>query len=162
MPHGFCLRWDPLLLLVFIVGNVGIAIAYFIIPAVLRHFIGQRKDLPYPHMFKLFAAFILSCGLTHLVKVWTIYQPVYWIEAGIDLWTALVSLITAFLLIPIIPRALKLRSPSELDRANERLQKCTAELEAAKETAERALETKSRFLPQSATKCAPLWLASSD
>lgn len=136
MPHGVCLRWDGPLLFVFIAGNVGIAIAYFIIPIVLRHFIGQRKDLPYPHMFQLFAVFILSCGITHLIKVWTIYQPAYWIEALVDLWTAAVSLATAALLIPIIPEALKLQSPAELDKANKKLKEMTEELQAAKDSLE--------------------------
>lgn len=36
MPHGYCMRWDDPLLLVFIAGNVGIAIAYFLIPLALR------------------------------------------------------------------------------------------------------------------------------
>lgn len=160
MPHGYCLRWDGPLLFVFIIGNLGIAIAYFIIPTALRHFVGKRKDLPYPHMFRLFAAFILSCGVTHLIKVWTLYYPAYWVEAVVDLWTAGVSMITAFLLLPLIPEALKLRSPVELDAANKKLQQATEELESAKsaleikveelrtakELAEHALETKSRFL----------------
>lgn len=123
MPHGFCLRWDAPLLFVFIAGNAGIALAYFLIPAALRYFVGRRKDLPYPYMFRLFAAFILSCGITHLAKIWTIYQPVYWIEAALDLWTAGVSLITAALLLPLLPQALALRSPAELQAANEKLRK---------------------------------------
>jgi signal transduction histidine kinase len=139
MPHGYCLRWDGPLLFVFIIGNLGIATAYFIIPAVLRHFVGKRKDLPYPNMFRLFAAFILLCGITHIAKVCTLYQPAYWIEAIIDLCTAGVSLVTAFLLIPIIPQALKLRSPVELDLANQKLQRLTEELQAA-------LEARTRFL----------------
>lgn len=122
MPHGYCLRWDGPLLLVFIVGNIGIAIAYFLIPVALRYFIGKRKDLPYGYMFKLFAAFILSCGLTHVAKVVTLYQPAYWIEAGLDLCTAGISLFTAFLLLPLIPKALQLRSPKELEEANNKLQ----------------------------------------
>ncbi|MFX5689105.1 hypothetical protein ABTD94_22055, partial [Acinetobacter baumannii] len=76
------------------------ACAYFLIPAALRYFIGKRQDLPYVFMFRLFAAFILSCGLTHVVKIWTLYQPVYWIEALLDLFTAGVSLLTAALLFP--------------------------------------------------------------
>ncbi len=52
MPHGACLRWDAALLCAFIVGNLGIALAYFLIPSALRYFIGKRKDLPYPHMFR--------------------------------------------------------------------------------------------------------------
>ena len=72
MPHGYCLRWDVPLLSTLIIGNLGIALAYFQIPVALRYFVGKRKDLPYPHIFRLFAAFIFSCGLTHLIKVWTI------------------------------------------------------------------------------------------
>jgi len=146
MPHGFCLRWNAPLLIVFIAGNAGIALAYFLIPAALRHFVGHRRDLPYPHIFQLFAAFILSCGVTHIAKIWTLYQPAYWIEAGIDLWTAFVSLVTAFFLVPLIPKALKLRSPVELDAANKKLQELTEHLLTAKEMAEQALEAKSKFL----------------
>lgn len=131
MPHGYCLRWDGPLLFVFIAGNLGIAIAYFIIPAALRLFIGKRKDLPFPHIFKLFAAFILSCGFTHVAKVWTLYQPAYWIEAALDFWTAGVSLMTAALLVPLIPTALNLRSPKELDDANRQLEDLNQKLYAA-------------------------------
>ena len=138
MPHGACLRWDKPLLCAFIVGNLGIALAYFLIPAALRYFIGKRKDLPYAHMFRLFAAFILSCGLTHIVKVWTLYQPAYWIEALLDLWTAGVSLLTAALLFPLIPQALQLRSAKELEEANNRLMTQIAVTEQAEKVAEAA------------------------
>lgn len=129
MPHGFCLRWDGPLLFVFITANLGIAIAYFAIPLALRMFIGKRKDLPYPHMFKLFAAFILSCGITHLAKIWTLYYPAYWAEAVIDAWTAGISLITAVLLYPLIPQALSLRSPQALEDANAKLEQANKDLE---------------------------------
>jgi signal transduction histidine kinase len=146
MPHGYCLRWDGPLLFAFIVGNLGIALAYFLIPLCLRFFIGERKDLPYGYMFKLFAAFILSCGLTHIAKVVTLYQPVYWVEAGLDLWTALVSLVTAACLFPLIPRALSLRSPKELEEANSSLQREVQEKEKAKNEAIKANQLKSQFV----------------
>lgn len=130
MPHGYCLRWDGPLLFVFITANVGIAIAYFAIPLALRKFIGGRRDLPYPHMFKLFAAFILSCGITHLAKVWTLYYPAYWGEAVIDAWTAAISLTTAALLYPLIPKALELRSPLALEESNRKLEGANKELES--------------------------------
>jgi len=133
MPHGFCLRWDSPLLFVFILGNLGVAIAYFTIPIALRKFIGKRADLPYTYMFKLFAAFILSCGVTHLIKIWTLYQPVYWIEAVADLLTAAVSLLTAFLLIPIIPKALALRGPKELEDLNRELFALNSKLKNSEE-----------------------------
>lgn len=153
MPHGVCLRWDGPLLAIFIAGNLGIAIAYFIIPAALRYFIGQRKDLPYPHMFQLFAAFILSCGITHIMKVWTLYQPLYWLEASLDFWTAGVSMITAILLFPLIPQALQLRSPAELEDMNKQLQSVNDELakmndqyRMARDQAIEASELKSAFI----------------
>lgn len=128
MPHGYCLRWDPALLFVLTVSNIGIAIAYFAIPMALRMFVGKRKDLPYPHMFKLFAAFIMSCGVTHVAKVFTLYYPIYWLEALIDAWTAGISLITALLLYPLIPQVLALRNPHELETMNDKLAQANKEL----------------------------------
>jgi signal transduction histidine kinase/CheY-like chemotaxis protein len=128
MPHGFCLRWDPLLLTLLIVGNGGIALAYFAIPAALQHFIRKRKDLAYPFMFRLFAMFILACGTTHIIKIVTIYYPAYWIEALVDDYTAAISLLTAILLFPLIPKALALRSPAELAVTNEKLEKVNNQL----------------------------------
>jgi signal transduction histidine kinase len=160
LPHGFCLRWDGPLLFVFVASNIGIAIAYFAIPAALRFFVGKRKDLPYPHMFQLFAAFIMSCGITHLAKIWTLYQPAYWAEALIDAWTAGVSLLTAAMLWPLIPKALALRSPAALASANEQLEgvnkqltavneeleKLNADLKAARDQALEASSLKSAFI----------------
>jgi signal transduction histidine kinase/CheY-like chemotaxis protein len=151
MPHGYCLAWDPPLLFVFIAGNIGIAIAYFLIPAALRKFVGKRKDLPYPHMFMLFAAFIMSCGVTHLLKVWTLWHPQYWLEASADLWTAGVSLVTAALLYPLIPQALALRSPKELQEANSKL---NAEIEANRTTQQQLLLARDQAIEASSLKSA--------
>ncbi len=122
MPHGFCLRWDPHLVFVWNAANAGIAIAYFAIPLALWTFIRKRKDLPYPWMFSLFGLFITSCGVTHCMKIWTIYHGSYWAEALLDLFTAMVSLATAVALWPLIPKALALKSPRELELKNAELQ----------------------------------------
>lgn len=105
-----------------LLSNLGIALAYFAIPAALFYFIRRRHDLAYRWVFSLFGMFIIACGLTHVVKIWTLYQPFYWLEAIIDSYTAIISLLTAFLLWPIIPQALALRSPKELSAANEKLE----------------------------------------
>lgn len=146
MPHGVCLRWDGPLLFAFVIGNLGIALAYFLIPIALRYFIGKRRDLPYAYMFKLFAAFILSCGLTHIAKVLTLYQPVYWVEAGLDLLTAAISLVTAGLLFPLIPLALQLRSPKDLELANQKLQQLTEQLQKAKDSLETQVDDRTTEL----------------
>jgi len=151
MPHGYCLAWDLPLLCVFIAGNVGTALAYFLIPLALKKFVGKRKDLPYPHMFLLFAAFIMSCGITHLLKVWTLWHPQYWLEASADLWTAGVSLVTAALLYPLIPQALALRSPKELEEANRKLKE---ENEANRMTQQQLLQARDQAIEASSLKSA--------
>ncbi|MBP7860429.1 response regulator [bacterium] len=129
MPHGVCLQWNTPLLLTWIIANAGIALAYFAIPAALVYFVKKRKDdLPYPWLFRLFALFIVSCGLTHVMKIWTIYNAHYWAEALLDLVTAIVSLATAILLWPLIPKMLALKSPARLEEANEKLALANKEL----------------------------------
>ena len=107
MPHGYCLRWDPNLLVVFVVGNILIFLAYFSIPGALSVFVRKRRDLVFPWIFTLFAIFIFLCGLTHLVKVITIWHAHYWLEASLDLITGVISIVTAVLLWKLIPTAVK-------------------------------------------------------
>ena len=141
LPHGFCLHWDPALLFTLIAANLGIALAYFSIPLALLYFIRHRKDLPYPWMFRLFGMFIVACGLTHIMTVWTLYQPLYWPEAIIDLYTAGVSLVTAVLLWPLIPKALSLKNPEELRIANEKLAQSVVHGQKAEQKFRLLLET---------------------
>lgn len=134
MPHGYCLQWNMPLLVTWIVANSGIALAYFAIPAALIFFVRKRGgDLPYPWMFRLFALFIVSCGMTHVMKIWTIYNAHYWAEALLDLLTAIASLLTAILLWPLIPKMLALKSPGQLEDAYEKLEKVNKELEVLNE-----------------------------
>jgi signal transduction histidine kinase/DNA-binding response OmpR family regulator len=127
MPHGFCLQWDPSLVLTFVLANIGVALAYFAIPIALIVFFRKRRDLPYPWMFLLFGLFITSCGITHLLKIVTLYKSYYWLEAIADAFTAVVSIITAILLWPLIPKALALPSPKELASKNEELSQLNEE-----------------------------------
>ncbi len=76
----------------------------------------------------------------------TLYHADYWVEAALDLWTALVSLLTAVLLLPIIPKALALRSPTELETANNQLKAENVERQKAEEEAIRANQLKTNFV----------------
>jgi two-component system sensor histidine kinase/response regulator len=122
MPHGSCLAWNSQLLSLFIVGNVLVALSYYSIPAALWIFLRKRKDLAFNWMFQLFAAFIFLCGTTHVMKLWTIWTPNYWVEGLLDLITGLISAFTAVALWPLIPKALMMRSPQQWEEANTRLQ----------------------------------------
>lgn len=121
MPHGYCLQWDSGLVPILITANIAIAVAYYAIPAALFFFVRNRKDLAFSWIFALFGAFILACGTTHLVFVLNIFKGYYWLEALVDSFTAVISIITAIVLWPLIPKALSLPSPKELKETNEEL-----------------------------------------
>ncbi|HEY9650370.1 MAG TPA: hypothetical protein V6C95_06885, partial [Coleofasciculaceae cyanobacterium] len=98
-----------------------ITLAYYSIPILLIYFVSKREDLPFDWMFLLFGAFIISCGTTHLLEVWTLWHPHYWLSSFFKVITALVSMSTALELVPLLPKALALPSPEQLEAANQAL-----------------------------------------
>jgi len=122
MPHGQCYIWQPELLWLHVLSDALIALAYYSIPLTLIYFVRQRSDVPFKGIFILFSLFIFSCGTTHILSIWTVWHPDYWLSGLIKAITAIISLITAFTLIPTLPKALALRSPAELEIANQALE----------------------------------------
>ena len=114
IPHGYCLSWGSLLLWMHVVSDVLIALSYYFIPLILAYFVRQRKDLPYPWLIVMFAAFIVACGTTHLLSVITIWIPIYWLEGYVKVFTAIISVTTTLAMLWVIPLALKLPSPKQL------------------------------------------------
>jgi serine phosphatase RsbU (regulator of sigma subunit)/anti-sigma regulatory factor (Ser/Thr protein kinase) len=129
LPHGMCFLWKPDLLALHVISDALIAVAYFSIPALLVWFIRRRPDIPFSPVFWMFALFIVSCGLTHLLSIWVIWHPAYWLEGAVKAATAVASLATAAALVPLVPKALALRSPRELDQVNGELQETLRERE---------------------------------
>jgi PAS domain S-box-containing protein len=128
-PHGFCLLWEPGLIWLHAVSDSLIALAYFSIPLVLLAFIRRRPDVAHGWVALLFAAFILACGTLHVMDVVTLWRPYYMMEGVIKLITAALSIATAAVLWPLLPKALALPSQSMLLRANEALADRVAELD---------------------------------
>lgn len=110
MAHGFCFLWEPRLVWLHVLSDVLTGIAYLSIPLAMGYFIVKRRDLPFPHVFGMFALFIFACGVTHLFAAYTVYVPLYWPEGYVKAFTALVSITAAALLIPMLPKALGLPS----------------------------------------------------
>jgi len=131
-----CGAWTPAHGWLNILSDLGVWSAYLAIPCVLGYFIIRRKDLPFRLVFVLFGAFILACGSTHLMEAVIFWWPAYRLAGVIKLFTALVSWATVFALVPVVPIALAMRSPEELEgevlrrrRVEEALQRSHAELE---------------------------------
>ena len=114
MPHGSCYLWLPSLVWLHIISDAVIALAYFSIPFALLYFVHKRTDLAYRWVFVLFGIFILLCGTTHLMAIWTIWHPDYWLDGMIKFATALISLLTACLIWQLIPNLLLIPSPQQL------------------------------------------------
>ena len=114
MPHGYCYLWNPGLVWLHVVSDALIALAYFSIPATLIYFIRKRRDLPFNWMFVSFGIFILACGATHAMEVWTLWHGTYWLSGAIKAITAMASVPTAILLVQLVPRALALPRPEAM------------------------------------------------
>ena len=117
MPHGHCYLWKPDLLWMHAGSDALIALAYYLIPVVLIYFVRRRRDLAFSWMFTLFSVFILACGTTHLLQIWSIWHGTYYLTGAVKIVTAAASLATAVLLVPLVPRALTLPSPGQLQEA---------------------------------------------
>jgi PAS domain S-box-containing protein len=127
MPHGMCYLWRWDVLSLHVLSDALISLAYFSIPFTLVYFVRKRRDLEFDWMFLCFAIFIIACGLTHVLEIWTIWHPDYWLSGSVKAVTALASVPTAVLLVRLVPQALQLPSPSSLARVNERLERQIAE-----------------------------------
>ncbi|KAF7805239.1 protein EIN4 [Senna tora] len=94
------------------VSDFFIAIAYFSIPVELLYFV-SRANLPFKWVFLQFIAFIVLCGLTHLLNAYTYYGPhSFQLVLSLTiakLLTALVSCATAITLFTLIPLLLKIK-----------------------------------------------------
>lgn len=135
MPHGHCYQWRPDLVWLHGGSDALIALAYFSIPVALVSFVRKRPDLPYPGLFVMFGAFIVACGLTHMMEIWAIWHGTYYLTGAVKALTAVISVATAVVLWRVMPQALQLAGPEQLRKLNESLEvrvaERTADLEAA-------------------------------
>src|SRR5262249_14791201 len=82
IPHGFCYTWDPYVIWLNAASDALIALAYYTIPLTLVYFVRRRRDLAFHWIFLGFALFIIACGTTHVIELWSIWYPMYWL-AGV-------------------------------------------------------------------------------
>lgn len=106
-------EWDLESLMRFqLASDFLIALAYFSIPIELLYFISYSEVFPFWWIVAQFGAFIVLCGLTHFVAMWT-YAPhtfkVMLIQTILKVLTALVSCATAISLVHIIPALLHVK-----------------------------------------------------
>jgi len=114
LPHAICLAYDPGLIAAHAVSDAAIALAYFSIPVALIFYVWKRRSFDFRWMMILFSAFVLACGTTHAMGLLTLWEPAYLTEAVIKVITAIISVVAAIMIWPMIPVALALPEPGAL------------------------------------------------
>lgn len=98
MPHGACWRWDWRLIVLHAPADLGTFAAYVIIAATGFYIYrtGHLRLLraAYPRLWRLGAAFVLSCGFSHLGNFLEVWHggALYWLTGVNKLFMATVSL----------------------------------------------------------------------
>jgi signal transduction histidine kinase/DNA-binding response OmpR family regulator len=155
-PQGLCLLWNPGLLWLHAVSDVGIGLACFTIPPTLLMAVRKRQDTVLRPVFGLLAAFIFLSGTGHWLTLLTLWVPANGVETSVRALTAAAAIVTAPSLWLLLPKMRALPSAAQLRQANDALlesRQTEAQLvgalqEAALEraAAERNNQAKSRFL----------------
>ena len=142
IPHGHCYLWKANLVGFHLVSDLLIAISYYSIPLSLLYFVRKNKELPQARLIVLFAAFIISCGTSHLIEILTLWYPYYWLAGLVKAVTALISIYTAFELYKLIPLAFKLPKLATFETIKKKLNQ---EILGRQETEQALQKTKSHL-----------------
>ena len=130
MPHGFCYLGNTRIAWLNVISDGLIALSYYCIPLILVYFIRKNQGIPFNRIFWLFGGFILACGSTHALEVWNVWHGNYLLAGVVKALTAAVSVLTAVMLIPLIPEVISLPSRVHLGERNRKLEREVAEPEA--------------------------------
>jgi signal transduction histidine kinase len=141
-PRWHCGKWSEFHGWFYIISDLLIWSAYFAIPLVILKFITRKVNARFVRAYFLFAAFILACGATHLLDAVAFWFPAYRLNALVRFITGVVSWITVFHVVKLLPVALSLRSYEELEKeikerelAEEKLLMSNTQLKEAQEIA---------------------------
>jgi signal transduction histidine kinase len=140
MPHGVCFSWDPAVLWLNVISDCLIAAAYYAIPILVLYFVAKRRDIAFKGVYVAVAVFVLACGTTHLMGAVTVWNPLYRVDGVIKAITAIASITTFAMLVPMMPMLISLPSPGEMARANLSLAREIHERRAAEEEVHRINE----------------------
>ncbi|KAI9090133.1 hypothetical protein K1719_028829 [Acacia pycnantha] len=104
---------DELLMKYQYISDFLIALAYFSIPVELIYFVHKSAFFPYRWVLMQFGAFIVLCGATHFINLWTFSmhsKAVALVMTVAKVSCAIVSCATALMLVHIIPDLLSVKT----------------------------------------------------
>jgi signal transduction histidine kinase len=147
IPHGHCYLWKPGLVWLHVISDSLIALAYVAISATLAYLVYKtRQEIPFHWMFLAFGSFIIACGSTHFMDVWTLWHPTYWLSGALKVITAIASVATASILPFLVPPALALVESAKLsEERRSHLETANYKLEALNEQLKEVDQLKTQF-----------------
>ncbi len=111
-----CGYWSAFHGWLYVFSDLMIWCAYFLIPAIIFNYVSKRKGvIKYSGIYLLFAAFILLCGTTHFLDACMFWVPMYRLNALVRFITGIISLLTVYYLIKILPEAFKQKTSIQLE-----------------------------------------------
>ena len=150
VPHEHCYLWQPELVGLHLLSDALATLASYSIPLILFYFVRKRQAFPFTWLSVPFSVAIVAYGTMHLMEIWTLWYPLYWLSSAIKLTTVAVSLLTAVLLGAIVTQALVLPGSSQLETANQALQREIVDrqyAEAALQKSEARVQTLVKNIP---------------
>ena len=125
LPHRFCYLAQPWLIWTNAPADMAIFLAYFVLfqSLFLLAWLVRSQMRPYLWIFLAFGLFILTCGLTHLMEVVTIWWPLYPLSTSVKILCALASVPTAIVFQRKVPLLAKVMNQylSEMHTSREAL-----------------------------------------
>ena len=132
MPHATCYLRNPRIIALHVTSDLLIGLAYVAISSTLAWLVYRsRGNIPFHWMFLAFGSFIITCGFTHFMEVWTVWQAVYWLAGWVKVVCAVASVATAIALYRLVPRILATINAVRISEERRvKLQNANNELEA--------------------------------
>lgn len=131
MPHEFCYLRDPKLVWLHVTSDALIGGAYVSISLTLAYLVYKAsKGIPFNWVFLAFGLFIVSCGFTHFMEIWVIWDSVYWLSGYVKVVTAAASVATAVALFPLVPKVFALVASAQAsEQRRSQIEQLNQELE---------------------------------
>jgi len=129
--HGYCYLRNPKMIGLHVISDLLIGFAYVSISLTLAYLVFKAsKNIPFNWVFLAFGLFIVSCGFTHFMEVWVVWQPVYWLSGYVKVITAAASVATAVALFPLVPKVFALiESVKQAEARRKEIEVLNTELE---------------------------------
>src|SRR5579859_427045 len=148
-PRWQCGKWSDFHGWLYIISDLLIWSAYFAIPIVIIRYISRKQDVRFIRLYFLFAFFILACGATHLLDAVTFWVPLYRFNALVLAVTGILSWLTVYHLVRLLPEAFQLKSGKELEDRVLQLAKAREEIAILNTRLEGLVAERTRALDRS-------------